>query len=138
MVRKLAFVFGIVFAIVVAVGYVPDFITSRQGEERTLFDLFAISLLDDITHSLSAIALLAASLHSQRASALALTAFGWYYALDAAFFLTYGFFNDLPYMADIMLNLPHVVTAAIMLGAVYFVPPSAVPVPPHRASPHGA
>lgn len=123
MVRKLTFVFGLFGAVVVAMGYVPQFITEQHGQERVMFGLFMISLLDDVTHGLTAIAGIAASLHSRQASLLFLTAFGWYYALDAIFFLTYGFFNDKPWVADIMLNLPHVVVSSIMLSIVYYWAP---------------
>jgi hypothetical protein len=46
-------------------------------------------------------------------------AFGWYYALDAIFFLLYGTVNDKPWYADIMLNAPHVGIAVILLYLVY-------------------
>ena len=122
MLRALTLGFAVVFGIVVALGYVPRFNapTPAGGGEHLMFNLFVISLLDDITHGVSAVAGLAAGLHSERAALLYLTAFGWYYALDAVFFLTFGFFNDKTWMADILLNLPHVAIAVIMLGAVYW------------------
>ena len=127
MVRKLAFGFGIVFMIVIGLGWMPQCITAMHmtpsGPERTMFDLFVLSMLDDITHGVTAIVLVAASLHSRRASVLAFTAFGWYYACDAGFFLLNGFFNDKPWSADIMLNLPHVVLSSIMLGIAYWLAP---------------
>jgi hypothetical protein len=127
MVRKLAFGFAIVFVIVVAMGWVPQFITDThptpQGPERTMFGLFMISLFDDITHGVTALVLLAASLHSRKASLIGLTAFGWYYACDATFFLTFGLFNDKPWWADIALNAPHVGISAMMLGIVYWLAP---------------
>jgi len=119
MVRKITFGFAILFTIVVAMGYVPQWITT-EGNERMMFGLFMLSLLDDITHGITAIAALAASLHSERACLLFFTAFGWYYALDAVFFLTYGLVNDKPWMADIMLNAPHVGISAVMLYMVYW------------------
>ena len=127
MVRKLAFGFGVVFMIVIGLGWMPQCITAMHmtpsGPERTMFDLFVLSMLDDITHGVTAIVLVAASLHSRRASVLAFTAFGWYYACDAVFFLLNGFFNDKPWSADIMLNLPHVVLSSIMLGIAYWLAP---------------
>ncbi len=118
MVRRLTFVFAILFAIVVAIGYVPQFITI-EGDERLLFGLFELSLIDDVTHGVTALAALAAGATSRKASLLFLTAFGFYYGLDAAFFLTYGLFNEKSFIADILLNLPHVLIAAVMLGTVY-------------------
>lgn len=122
MVRKLTFAFAVLFIIVVAMGYVPSFI-ERQGSERLLFGLFQLSPLDDITHGITAVAALIASLHSRKASLLCLTAFGFYYALDAIFFLTYGLVNDKPWHADVLLNLPHVLISAAMLGIVYVLVP---------------
>lgn len=122
MIRKLAFVFAVSAALVVAIGWVPQFIV-MEGNERMMFGLFMLSPLDDITHGLTAIAAIAACLHSRKASLFFLTAFGWYYALDAVFFLTYGLVNDKPWIADIMLNAPHVVISSIMLGAVYWLAP---------------
>ena len=58
---------------------------------------------------------------SERASRLFLVTFGSYYALDATFYLLNGFVNDLPWMSDIMLNLPHVVVSTFMLAAAYGV-----------------
>ena len=124
MVRKLTFGFAVLFGIVVALGYIPGFHTimshgAAGQDERLLFGLFRLALIDDITHGVTAIAALAASLTSRRASLLFLTAFGFYYGLDAIFFLTWGFFNDLTWMQDLALNLPHVLISAVMLGVVY-------------------
>lgn len=118
MIRKVTFGFAILFAVVVAMGYIPQFIT-HEGGERLMFGLFRISPLDDITHGITAVAALAAALTSTAACLLFLTAFGWYYALDALFFLTNGFFNELSWMQDLMLNLPHVLIGGTMLWLVY-------------------
>jgi hypothetical protein len=124
MVRRLTFGFAILFAVVVAIGYVPQFITVA-GDQRLMFGLFELSLIDDITHGVTALAALVASLTSRRLSLLFLTAFGYYYGLDAIFFLTYGIFNDKSWIADILLNLPHVGIAATMLGIVHMLGPDA-------------
>lgn len=120
MVRQLTFGFAVVFAIVVAIGYVPQFITSSDGE-RLLFGLFELSLIDDVTHGVTAVAALIAGFTSRKASLLFLTAFGFYYGLDAIFFLIYGLFNERGFIADILLNLPHVGIAVLMLGYVYYL-----------------
>jgi len=124
MVRKLNFVFAIIFGIVVATGYVPQFVTETHmtpsGPEKTLFNLFLISLIDDVTHTMSAVVMLAGALHSHKASVLAFTGLGWYYAFDAFFYLSWGVINDKPWYADIMLNAPHVGIATIMLATVYW------------------
>jgi hypothetical protein len=52
-------------------------------------------------------------------SRLALTAFGWYYAFDAAIYLVTGFIKGDPVAHTIGLNMPHVVISAVMLGLAY-------------------
>ncbi len=122
MVRKITLAFAVLFVIVVSLGYIPGFY-QMQGNERLLFGLFMLSPLDDITHGITAIAAIVAGLHSRKASLLFLTAFGFYYGLDALFFLTYGFVNEKPWLDDILLNLPHVLISAAMLYVVYQVAP---------------
>jgi hypothetical protein len=117
-IRKVTFGFAVLFAIVVALGYIPQYVT-HEGSERLLFGLFRLSMLDDITHGITAVAALGAALTSIPACYLFLTAFGWYYMLDAIFFLTNGFFNELTWMQDIMLNMPHVLIGGLMLWLVY-------------------
>jgi len=119
------------FGLVVISGWIPAFVTEThmtpQGYERTMWGLFQMSLIDDITHGVTAVVLLVASLVSERGAVTALTAFGWYYACDAVFFLTYGLFNDKPWYADLALNAPHVIISAFML---YLASRSPVPAWP--------
>ena len=75
MIRWIAAGFAVLFTLVVAMGHVPSFVTAVHGEDRILFDLFKISLLDDVTHAGTAVAALGAAVHSRRASVLFLTAF---------------------------------------------------------------
>ena len=127
MVRKLSFVFAVLFVLVVVTGWMPHFVTdshmTMDGTERTVFGLFGMSILDDVTHGLSALVLLVASIKSRNASLLALTAFGWYYACDAAFYLIDGFIIHKPIVANVLLNLPHVIISSVMLGMVYWLAP---------------
>jgi hypothetical protein len=134
MASKLAFGFAVLFAAVVAIGYVPAFVTV-EGNERLLFGLFQLTLIDDITHGVTAAAALTAAFASRRVVLLFCTAFGFYYGLDAVFFLTYGFFNDKSWIADILLNLPHVGISAVMLGYVYGLAPRETPATPPRGGP---
>ncbi len=122
MVRKVTFGFALLFAWVVASGYIPRFIT-WDGADRIQFGLFRLSLIDDVTHGVTAAAALVASLVSLRLSLLFLTAFGFYYALDAVFYLIYGLFNDKGLGANLLLNLPHVLISTAMLGLVYDLHP---------------
>lgn len=123
MIRKFTFAMAIVMIFVVGSGFVPGLITHRMGEEKEVMGLFMISWLDDITHGLTALLAVVAALHSRKASLLFLTAFGWYYMLDAIFYLLYGFVNDKPYSQDIMLNLPHTIIGIVWLGIVYWYAP---------------
>ncbi len=130
--RLAAAVFAVVFCLVVALGYIPS-LNTHVGGERMLLGLFMLSPLDDITHGLTALAAAVAALHSGRAARLFFTAFGWYYALDAVFFLCYGMVNEKPWLDDILLNLPHVAISGIMLGLAYGMRGSAAePVTPAR------
>lgn len=130
-VRWSAFVYSIFFAVVVALGYIPGLNATphvhnpdamampMQSGEHTMLGLYTISLLDDVTHGLSALLFLAAALTSARNSRLALTAFGWYYAYDATIYLITGLLQQKPIMQNIGLNAPHVVISAIMLFLAY-------------------
>ena len=139
-VRVGAFVFAIFFCVVVVLGYMPGLNgqphvhhagMQMDPGEHMLMGLYRISLLDDVTHGLSAILLLVAALHSARASRLALTAFGWYYAYDAIIYLVTGMLQAKPLGENIGLNIPHVIISGIMLWLAYRRPsgePSAAPV----------
>lgn len=105
-VRWSAFAFSIFFVVVVSLGYIPglnatphvhnpDAAPMASGEHM-MMGLYVISLLDDVTHALSAIVLLVGALHSARVSRLALTAFGWYYAYDATIYIVTGILQQKP------------------------------------------
>jgi hypothetical protein len=123
--RWSAFGFSLFFALVVALGYIPQLngseghvAMSATGEHKML-GLYMIGTADDVTHGLTAAVLLVAALVSARASRWSLAAFGWYYAVDAAIYLVTGVIQHRPVMSNILLNLPHVVISAIMLGLAY-------------------
>ena len=132
--RANAAFFAVVFALVVASGWVPGWI-QHVGNERMLFGLFMMSALDDITHGVTALACAAAALHSGRAARFVFITFGSYYALDALFYLLYGFVNGKGLTANILLNLPHVIISAWMLGLAYYRPRGAVATTRLEASP---
>jgi len=123
--RWSAFGFAVFFALVVALGYIPQFnggmshVEMSKAGEHSMLGLYMIGAADDVTHGLSALVLLVAALSSGRASRLALTAFGWYYAFDAAIYLVTGFIQQKGVGSTIMLNLPHVIISAIMLALAY-------------------
>ena len=127
--RVSAFAFALFFAVVVVLGYIPGLNASAHqhhagaapmaNDEHMLLGRYVISLLDDVTHGLSALLFLAASLHSGRASRLALTAFGWYYSYDAIIYLVTGILQGQPFVSNLLLNLPHVVISGLMLWLAY-------------------
>jgi len=123
-----AFVFAIFFAAVVILGYIPGLnaahvhhpgMAPMDPGEHMLLGRYRISLLDDVTHGLSALLFLIASLHSARFSRLVLTAFGWYYAYDATIYLVTGVLQGTGLIDNVLLNLPHVVISSIMLFLAY-------------------
>ena len=128
-IRLSAFGFAVFFALVVVLGYLPGINAPIHEHhpgggdpgEHTLLGQYRISLIDDVTHGLSALLLLGASLHSARISRLALTAFGWYYAADATIYLVTGILQGTPLPSNLTLNLPHVVLSSIMLALAYRV-----------------
>jgi hypothetical protein len=124
-VRLSAFGFALFFGLVVVLGYIPGLNAplhqhkGAESGEHLLLGQYRISLLDDVTHGITAILLLVASLHSARMSRLALIAFGWYYAVDATIYLLTGVLEHQPMASNILLNLPHVVLSTVMLLIAY-------------------
>jgi len=124
--RLAAWFFTLNMLFVVASGWVPGWYVWENGE-RLVFGLFMMSPLDDITHGVTALAFLWGAIRGRREEIrLVSTAFGWYYALDAVFFLLFGLVNDKPWLADLALNAPHVGISAILLYLLYG--PQASPV----------
>ncbi len=119
--RWSAFGFGILFALVVVLGYIPSLnggaghVAMSANGEHQMLGLYMIGTADDVTHGLSAVLLLAAALTSARASRIALLVFGSYYAVDAAIYLVTGVIQQRPVVSNVLLNLPHVVISGTML-----------------------
>ena len=87
--------------------------------ESLMFGLFKISLLDDITHGLSGIAGVIALCAGYRWWVKYLIVIGGYYSLDALFYLTNGVITKMPFMDNVMLNIPHVGIGVLVTFAVY-------------------
>lgn len=123
--RWSAFGFALFFGLVVTLGYIPALngdtghVAMTETGEHKMLGLFMIGTADDVTHGLTALVLLVASLVSARASRLGLLAFGWYYAVDAAIYLITGVLQHRPLTSNLLLNLPHVVISGIMLALAY-------------------
>ena len=121
-VRLGTFGFAILFGLVVVLGYIPGFNAPMHQHhaggdpgEHMLLGRYAISLLDDVTHGLTALLLFGAALHSARASRIALAVFGSYYAVDAAIHIITGVLQRDAIGSNLALNLPHVVLSSAML-----------------------
>ena len=139
MVRKLAVGFAVLFGLVVASGWMPQTTTSMHmtadGPERMMWGLFAMSKLDDVTHGVTALMLLVGALYSRKGATLAFTAFGWYYACDAVFYLIDGALNHKALLSNIALNLPHVILSSVMLSIAYGLSPREERQPAATAAP---
>ena len=128
--RVAAVCFAVFFALVVTLGFIPalnggmDHVAMKASDEHMMMGLYMIGAADDVTHGLTAVMFLAAGLASARASRLALTAFGWYYATDAAIYLITGVIQHRAPISNVLLNLPHVVLSATMLWLAYRTRPS--------------
>ena len=123
--RWSAFGFGVFFAVVVILGFIPslnggmDHVAMQGSGEHMMMGLYMIGPADDVTHGLSSALFLLAAAVSATWSRLALVAFGWYYAFDAAIYLVTGFIKGDPVVHTVTLNLPHVVISAVMLWLAY-------------------
>jgi hypothetical protein len=119
--RWSAFGFGLLFALVVLLGYIPSLnggaghVAMTANGEHQMLGLYMIGTADDVTHGLSALLLLGAALTSARASRIALLVFGCYYAVDAAIYLVTGVIQQRPLVSNVLLNLPHVLISGVML-----------------------
>jgi hypothetical protein len=130
--RAAAFGYALLFAIVVTLGFIPalnggmDHVAMSASGEHMMMGLYMIGPADDVTHGLTAVMFLVAALTSARAARLALTAFGWYYATDAAIYLVTGVIQHRAPVSNILLNLPHVILSASMLWLAYRTRPDVV------------
>jgi hypothetical protein len=136
-VRGFSYFFALFFAVVVAMGYIPGLNAKPHvhnpdamaampmpsdalaPDEHMMLGLYKISVQDDVTHGISAIAFLIAAIVSARWSRLVLAAFGWYYAYDATIYLVTGILQEKPFMQNFGLNAPHVVISSAMLYLAY-------------------
>ena len=125
--QKWAWVYAVLFFLVVAVGYVPAF----NDASGNLFGLFSLQLVDDALHLGSGIWAALAAWRSAYASTLYLRLFGTVYFLDGVVGLIFGrayldggIFIDGPAPLDLMTkiatNLPHLIIGgtAVIIGFV--------------------
>lgn len=109
-------ILAVLFGGIVLLEQVPGVMTpTADPHESLFFGLFEISLLDDITHGLSGLLALLALFLGYHARVGYLALVGGYYALDATFYLLYGFAAGQPLMDNVLLNGPHV-AITILVG----------------------
>jgi len=100
---------SIMFLGIVLLEQVPGVMTpTAEAHEALMFNLFKISLLDDITHALSGILGFIALFLGYRVSVKYLMLIGGYYTLDAIFFILYGLISGQSLVDNFLLNAPHV------------------------------
>jgi hypothetical protein len=115
----------VLFAAVVGLGFHPaanaghGHVDLTSTGEHSMFGLYMIGTADDVTHGLTTLLLLVAAALSGAWSRVALTAFGWDYAMDAAIYLITGFIQGNGFVSTILLNLPHVLISGTMLWLAY-------------------
>ena len=142
--RVAAVAFAVFFALVVVLGYIPalnggmDHVAMSASGEHMMMGLYMIGPADDVTHGLTSVLFLVAGLLSAAWSRLALTAFGWYYATDAAIYLVTGVIQHRAPVSNVLLNMPHVVLSAIMLWLAYRQRSGATNEPAITAAPAAA
>jgi hypothetical protein len=83
-------------------------VTTGVPYEWLMFGTFKISLIDDITHGISGILGIIAIVRGYRCTVKYLMLIGGYYALDALFFIVYGFITGQGIIDNLMLNGPHI------------------------------
>lgn len=82
-----------------------------------MFNLFEISLLDDITHGVSGLLGIIAVFLGYKWWVRWLMVIGGYYALDALFFILNGFATNQPLIDNLLLNGPHIIiTIAVIIA----------------------
>jgi len=110
----------ILFIGIVSIERLPGVLTPTGVPfEWLMFGLFKISLVDDITHGLSGLFGALALLAGYRMTVKYLMIVGAYYALDALFYLVFGFVSGQGLIDNFLLNGPHVGIAAVVAVALY-------------------
>jgi hypothetical protein len=108
-VKYVTVVLTIAFVGIVLLEQVPGVMTATVNQyESLMFNLFEISLLDDITHGVSGLLGLFAIWGGYRMMVKYLILVGGYYTLDALFFVINGFATGQSLTNNFLLNGPHI------------------------------
>ncbi len=93
-------------------------VATDEPFESLMFGLFKISLLDDITHLVSGLLGLGALIAGYRWTVKYLMLVGGYYALDALFYVLFGFAAGQGLVDNLLLNGPHIGIAVLVAFAL--------------------
>lgn len=126
--QTVAWIYAALFAVVVALGHVPQF----QDANGLTFGLFHLNLYQDLLHGLSGVWAVAAALKGRSWSVFYLRWFGLAYFLDGVMgaflgrtFLDLGVFRGIPATDPsirLLVNVPHIVIGGVaaFLGLWWF------------------
>ena len=100
---------SLMFAGIVLIERLPGvLVLTSVPYEWLMFGIFKISLVDDITHGLSAIAGFVSLALGYRSRVRYLMVIGGYYALDALFTVVNGILTGQGFIDNMLLNGPHI------------------------------
>ncbi|MCO5065158.1 MAG: DUF4383 domain-containing protein [Rhizobiaceae bacterium] len=129
LIQKLAVFYGVMFFLVVAIGYVPAF----NDASGNLFGLFSLQWYDDLLHAFSGVWALAAAFISNRQSVLYFRLFGAVYlfdgvlglltgsgCLDGGIFIS-GIRPDIDFPTRFFANLPHLAIGGFAVFVGYWL-----------------
>lgn len=109
----------ILFIGIISLERMPGVMTATADQYvKLMFNLFEISLLDDITHGLSGILGIIALWKGYRHSVYFLMLIGGYYSLDATFFIINGFVTGQSLVDNLSLNIPHIGITILVVYAL--------------------
>lgn len=119
MIKRIAIVFGVIFLIVGALGFVPAVTPSAdEGVTGRLLGVFAVDTAHNLVHIVTGLIAIAVGMVSEEASRMYFKVFGVIYALVAILGFGYGSAPLLGMMAN---NLPDAVLHAVIAAVALFL-----------------
>jgi hypothetical protein len=117
--RYIALFLTLGFITIVSIERIPGVLTlTAVPYEWLMFGVFKISLVDDITHGLSALFGILALISGGRWTVKYLMVIGGYYSLDALFYVVNGFFTGMTLADNLILNAPHILISILVIIAL--------------------
>ena len=119
-VKRITLFLSVLFIGIVLMERIPGvMLPTETPYESLMFGLFKISLVDDITHSISGILGLIALYRGYRTQVYFLLLVGGYYTLDALFYVVNGIATGQGLVSNVLLNGPHIGIAVLVGYALY-------------------